>query len=181
MLKSFTYFVSSIPMLHFGAKPPFSFDNFLSLSRRFISTKDIDTISIILNPPGYVNDKMPLILKEWYSFDTALRNALVKIRASRKHVDSLLYLRKDSYRGVSLDSLAMAAHRAVSVIDAEKTLDRYRWQFLDELVRGHYFDLEFLIVYGIKLLILERWEKINSADKPKLLEEILVDTAGLNV
>ena len=44
---------------------------------------------------------------------------------------------------------------------------------MDELATGHYFDLDFLISYALKLLILERWERINSADKPRLLEEVL--------
>jgi len=57
--------------------------------------------------------------------------------------------------------------------EAEKSLDEARWKFLDELSFGHYFDLDILIVYVLKLLLLERWGKINTADKTKILEGAL--------
>ena len=49
-------------------------------------------------------------------------------------------------------------------------LDQARWAKLDELSFGHYFDLEALIIYAYKLRLLERWEKIRTADKERLLE-----------
>ena len=45
------------------------------------------------------------------------------------------------------------------LLEAEKLLDRTSWQFLDELEQGHYYDLEFLMVYGLKLKILERHQE----------------------
>jgi len=52
-------------------------------------------------------------------------------------------------------------------------LDEIRWKALDELATGHYFDLEFLVTYTLKLRILERWEKIHSADGTTLLMQAL--------
>jgi hypothetical protein len=98
---------------------------------------------------------------------------LVKIRASRKHIDPAVYLRTDGYRGSSLAPLVNAANTNTSILDGEKTLDEIRWKALDELATGHYFDLELLITYACKLLILQRWENIRSADKTILLEKAL--------
>jgi hypothetical protein len=69
----------------------------------------------------------------------------------------------------------MAAYRSASILEAEKILDQARWNFLDALSFGHYFDFDYLLVYGLKLKILERWEKIQKADK-----EILLQAAVLN-
>jgi hypothetical protein len=44
---------------------------------------------------------------------------------------------------------------------------------LEELATGHYFDLVFLITYAYKLMILQRWENIRSADGMILLEQAL--------
>lgn len=50
----------------------------------------------------------------------------------------------------------------------EKILDEARWQVLDDLGFGHYFDMDSLILYAYKLKILERWEKIYTQDKERL-------------
>jgi len=42
------------------------------------------------------------------------------------------------------------------------------------LSTGHYFDLDLLITYAYKLLILQRWENIREADKKILLEQSLL-------
>jgi hypothetical protein len=113
------------------------------------------------------------IIQKWIEFDVALRNELVKIRATKKHIEPATYLRPDGYRGSSLAPAIMAANINISVLDAEKTLDETRWKALEELGTGHYFDLDFLITYAYKLLILQRWENIRSADGTILLEQAL--------
>ena len=82
-------------------------------------------------------------------------------------------MRQDSYTDFSLTHIAINAHRNPSILEGEKTLDLARWHFLEGLTFGHYFDLDILIVYVLKLLLLERWGKINTADKTKILEGAL--------
>lgn len=167
----YVYLISSLPMLHFGIKPPFTFTRFLEACQDKIPESDADIIKSLTG--GYASELSCPALKRWRNFDTALRNELVKIRASRKHVDYLKYIRGDEYIEPYIAHIAMSAHRTHSILEAERLLDRERWLILDELAAGHYFDLDFLIAYALKLLILERWERINSADKPRLLEEVL--------
>lgn len=113
-------------------------------------------------------------IQAWLAFDTALRNELVKIRAQHKHIDPLKYLRQGLRADFLLGHIALAAHRNPSLVEGEKSLDQARWEALDELQAGHYFDADFLFVYGCKLRLLERWARINTADKTKLLEETLL-------
>jgi len=167
----YTYLISSLPMLQFGAKPPFSFERFINICQDKIPGAARDLIKLIAEGRGYEGHQATL--KQWFAFDKALRNELVKIRAIRKHIDPLKYIRGDEYVEPHIAHIAMNAHRNPAVLEAEKTLDRDRWNALDELAAGHYFDLDFLIVYALKLLILERWERINSADKSRLLQEVL--------
>ena len=63
----------------------------------------------------------------------------------------------------------MTAYRNTSILEAEKILDQARWNFLEALSFGHYFDFDYLLVYGLKLAILARWDKIQKADKEQLL------------
>jgi len=158
-------------MLHFSAPPPFAFDKFLSGCEELIGPQEAAIIRC-LREPGTAAAARPIIAK-WIDFETMLRNELVKIRAGRKKIEPAKYLRPDGYSGPTLYHVALAAHRNPSPLEGEKILDRERWNFLDELCIGHYFDLDFLIIYAYKLLILERWERINAADKLKLLEVAL--------
>lgn len=170
----YTYLISSLPMLHFGMKPPFSFEKFIDICSRLIPEKDIKILNSIPRIEiGLYRGRQPALM-QWQGFEIALRNELVKIRASHMHIDPLKFMRQDSYTDSSLVHIAMNAHRNPSVLEGEKTLDQERWHFLDGLTFGHYFDLDILIVYVLKLLLLERWEKVDSADKAKILEETLV-------
>lgn len=167
-------------MLHFGMRPPFSFERFIDICARFISEKGKELLNSIPKIEiGAYKGTQPTLVK-WHGFEIALRNELVKIRASHKHLDSLKFMREATYADSSLAHIAMAAHRNTSILEGEKILDQERWHFLDNLTLGHYFDLDVLVVYGLKLLLLHRWERINTADKAKILEETLItDDHGL--
>jgi len=170
----YTYLIASLPMLHFGMKPPFSFERFLEECRQFIPEKDFQLLSTLPQPEQYsAKGKRHRIIQKWIDFDVALRNELVKIRASRKHLDPLTYMRPDGYSGTSLAPVVMTANTGTSISDAEKILDETRWKALEELATGHYFDLDLLITYAYKLLILQRWENVRIANGTNLLRQAL--------
>jgi hypothetical protein len=160
-------------MLHFGAKPSISLERFIQSCEELLSKEDARIISFCAKENILdFKTEQPAIHK-WRNFETALRNELVKIRASRKKIDPGKYLRQDGFTEPYISHMALNTYRNPSVLESERTLDLERWHFLDELTLGHYFDLDFLIVYTFKLLILERWEKIRAADKKQPLEELL--------
>ena len=174
MTNYYTYLIASLPYLHFGARPPFSFEKFISLCVRHIPEGDTEILNNIPTIDKAFYEGSQPTLSKWQAYETALRNEGVKIRASHKHLDPLKYLRGEGVIDLYLSHLVMSAHRSPSILETEKVLDEERWRFLDELTFGHYFDLDVLIIYALKLLILERWEKINTADKAKVLEETLI-------
>ncbi|MDD4939303.1 MAG: DUF2764 family protein [Candidatus Omnitrophica bacterium] len=158
-------------MLHFNMSAPISFEKFLLLCRDSIPQDDRAVLENI--PLRYEYEGRQETIKKIVAFEIMLRNELVKVRAARKKSDAAKYLRPDGYAGPALYHLVLAALRNPSPLDAERSLDLERWDFLDGLSFGRYFDLDFLIIYAYKLLILERWQRINSADKGKLLDETL--------
>jgi hypothetical protein len=174
MADFYTYLIASLPVLHFGMKPPFSYERFLEVCHQLIPKEDFQLLRALPQPEQYLTKgKRHRIIRKWIGFDVALRNELVKIRAGRKHVDPAMYLRPDSYSGSTLAPTVIAATTNTSILDAEKTLDETRWKALEDLATGHYFDLDFLITYAYQLLILERWENIRGADKINLLEHVM--------
>ena len=174
MASYYIYLISSLPMLHFLSRPPFTFERFLEICKDYIPEKDFFVLSNLAQVQDYTQRiQARPVIRQWVAYDTALRNELVKVRSSRKHIEATAYLRPEGYVGPSLASVALAAYRNPSIIEAEKFLDEQRWNTLEELAFGHYFDLDFLVIYAYKLLILGRWERVRSADAGALLEKTL--------
>jgi hypothetical protein len=173
MASYYIYLISSLPMLHFGVKPPISLVRFVQSCKELLSDEDVKIISSCVEKNILDFKTEHPVVHKWRNFETALRNELVKIRASRKKIDMATYLRQDGYTEPYISHLALNAYRNPAVLESERILDLERWRFLDELSLGHYFDLDFLVVYTFKLLILERWEKIRTVDKKQLLEGLL--------
>ncbi len=170
----YPYLISSLPSLYFGMKTPFSFEEFTAKCESVISSKDIGIIRGVFMPASAESPAgRNIILDKWRMFETDIKNELVKIRAHRKHIDPGKYLRGDRYVFPEITHMLVSISRNPSIIDSEKLLDQIRWNFLDELALGRYFDLGALIVYALKLLLLEKWEKINTANKAGLLEQAL--------
>jgi len=165
----YTYLISSLPSLVFGSEPPFLFAEFLGLCQSFIPQADFNILQ------GSSGSNQPA-LRKWLEFDTTLRNELVKIRAARKKIDPEKYLRRDGFVDPYIAHSAINAYRNPSPLEGQRLLDYARWCLLDELCVGHYFDLDFLIIYAHKLLILERWKRIHSADSASLLQGLLQES-----
>ncbi len=159
-------------MLTFGAQPPLNYDKFLSLCRSLIPEEEFGLLKglpTLETEPGF--GVIPPVLRKWFDYQRSLRNELVKIRASRKHIDPAKYIRGDEYSPVAVSRLAIGAHRNPSILEGERMQDQARWQVLSDLSFGHYFDLDFLVIYALKLLILEKWQRINQADPAGMLED----------
>lgn len=173
----YTYFISSLPMLHFGMRPPFSYERFINICKDLILDADI---ALIKELPQLeiesIKDISNETIKKWLMFDTGLRNELVKARAARLRKDSAKRLRGDGITDIAITHIAFSAYRNPSILEAEKILDLARWNALEELAAGHYFDRDALFIYSLKLLIVQRWEKIKQADKPKLFEEAMQES-----
>lgn len=160
----------------FEMKPPFSFDTFLEIAGGSISANDVEILKTSLDPARSAQNTSQAMLTKWRAFDSALRNELVKVRAARKHQNPDKYLREDKYSDPRITNLAMNAYKNPSILESEKILDKEKWAALDELAVGHYFDLDSLIVYAQKLLILEKWERVRTGDARALSEKTLQAT-----
>ena len=70
-----------------------------------------------------------------------------------------------------------------SPLSAEHTQNRARWSFLDDLETGHHFDMEKLVVYFLKLQILDRKDLFNKERGTEKFEKLIeerMSPRGLN-
>ncbi|MFA6357469.1 MAG: DUF2764 family protein [Candidatus Omnitrophota bacterium] len=172
----YTYLISSLPILNFLVKPAFSLEEFFTKCQALIPETEIKLMRNVCYQEAYLLDQaLNNTLGKWANFEIDLRNELAVARAHRKKIDPLKFLRITNLSEAQVAHVAMAAYRSASILEAEKILDSARWNFLEFLSLGHYFDFDFLLIYALKLKILERWDKIQKADKETLFNQVILN------
>ena len=155
MKEQYYYVISSLPSLSLKEELPIRKNNFLSVCKENLKTTDFEMLrSIDLFEVD--QEKAPLdIIRCFFSWEREVRNALVRLRAERLDLDSIDFIRGDITEH-SIGHFTEEAFSADSPLIAEDILNKARWKYLDELEFGHYFDIEILVIFFIKLQILER-------------------------
>jgi hypothetical protein len=154
------YLVASLPLLLFDDPPPFSSTAFLAMCREQLAEDDhvlLARISFdaLLPRPGDHD-----LWRAYSSWETALRDELAVQRAQRLGVSPDLFLRAAPFF-VGLPALVKEALGAGTPREVETALDRRRWSYLEEIEAGTQFGLGRLIVYRLKLLLLERKDRFR--------------------
>ncbi len=172
----YIYLISSLPALSFGNKIPSSLEDFFIKCQGLIPESEIKLLRNICLEEVCASEAASIdTLKKWVNFEVALRNELVRARAARKKVDPLKFIRLPDFPQAQISHVALAAYRSPSILEAEKILDQERLSFLESLSLGHYFDFDSLLIYELKLKILERWERIQQADKQALFNQVVLN------
>lgn len=174
-MAQYYYTVSALPHLSFEGDLLISSTEFLALCGDTLEGRDGEVlIRTRLNgvPEGSGN----ATLESWSEWEMSLRGELAKLRAVRKGIESEKYAGYEVRSQTVMDT-ARGAFNETSPASAENILLQALWQHLDELEVGHYFDLDKLIIYYLRLQILELKKSRNKADGEKnfslLYESIL--------
>jgi len=173
-MAEYYYILSSLPMLNFYGKPPLPYPEFVERCTQWLSGRDLlqlrlAGIDVEEIPPEQVHNDL---LNHWISFENTLRNELVKIRSKALRIPEEKYLRSESAFDPSARPFVHQAAETPSPHEAEIELLKIRWDFLTHFEAGHYFDLSALIIYGLKLQLLERMQDFDETKGQRLLEEL---------
>lgn len=139
-------------------------------------------------------------IREWFTFELNLRNLITGIncRKSLEHFDAL-----SSDREPAIGSMLIGANDVAEMIqrsnapdfglssqlhwvervlnlsrstllEFEKGIDMLRWDMLNELTTFSYFNVETIIAFSLKLMMVERWKKLD-VSAGKVILEMLVE------
>jgi len=143
-------------------------------------------------------------LREWYDFDAALRNVVagINLRKGLTHIEAIA-TERDRPHSLTIVGRATAAEAVLKsttpdfglsgeypwvekvvalynkggLTDIEKGLDDLRWEILDDMTSLMVFKVEVVAAFAQKLLIAERWMKLDPvagrAKLDKLIEEMM--------
>ena len=159
-MTQYYYLVASLPMLFFGDAPPLGSEAWLDLCREQVAKGDHDLLARISFDELAIHPGDHAVWQAYALWETALRDELALQRAQRMGVDPGPFLRDAPFYS-SLFALAKEALGAGTPMAVESALDRRRWAYLEELETGTQFDLGRLIVYRLKLLLLERKDRFR--------------------
>jgi hypothetical protein len=175
-VSQYYFLVASLPSLSFDIMHAPEPEDFLESVREHTSASVYEAVkSARIDAPIDLVER-PVLVNRWQRFERALRNALVKVRASSAAIDAAAYVRTDAAGGDETDQsgvsdIAKDAFAEESPLSTENVLGKARWRFLDDLETGHYFDADRLIVYYLKLQLLARRRQLNREDGERLYKE----------
>lgn len=172
MSGGYYYLVASLPHLKFGAAPRLTSGEFLRRCAAQVSVAHYRILAEVELFQAQPAKTGLALLDRWHDRERTLRNALASDRAKRLGVTAAGHLR-DFRPDPRLAEIARHLLALDSPLAADEELDRLRWRFLEELAFGHYFDLETLVVYLLKLRILERRACFDAAAGAALLDRLL--------
>ncbi|HNV23652.1 MAG TPA: DUF2764 family protein [Candidatus Omnitrophota bacterium] len=161
MSREYYYFAASLPLLEFDSKPFMNLETFLSECERLLDRQDFLLIKNVLREAS-LEDSKNTFVNAWHLFEKRFTNEMVYFRAARWHQDPNEHMKGERAFDPHLAEIIQQAIKNTDLLAAEKMIDKVRWSFLDELLAGHYFDIEMIIGYALKLKILERYQLFSS-------------------
>ena len=156
------YLISQLPSLDgiFENMPiPITEERFSELCDRFLGKKAQSEIKkLTLMPPRDHEESAFQLIKAWNESERNLRLALAKARAEKmkKTFDA-------GNRALSVEFIkaASTAIEMGSPMEAEKFLNSFRLELLEELRPMDNFSEEFVLYYGLKLKLLYRMRQFD--------------------
>ena len=157
------YLISQLPSLdgiNENTPLPITTERFDELCQRFLGKKAlVESAKLKLIPPRD-REKAAALIEKWNEGERSLRLALAKLRAEKlgKHYDA------DTHSfSAGLLQAARTAVETESPMEAEIFLNKYRLDFLESLRPMDSFSEEYVFYYGLKLKLIERIRKFDSA------------------
>jgi len=143
-MDKYIYFAAEMPGLKWGSEQLISEENFLEEAEKWMTPADYASLSETLvnryeaqNKSGMYND--------FLLFENEVRTELAEYRRAAKEGYEYKFLH-----------LPMQLIKDGNPLDIELKLMKYRWDWLEEREFGHYSDLDFFILYYLKLQLLQR-------------------------
>lgn len=160
-MSQYYFLVASLPLLSYDNRDTTEPSEFLEMLGDHLGEREIDLVrQATIDAPG-IGSSGHETIDRWNEFERGVRNALVRLRAQRRNADASESLRLDDGGGdattpTEIGDAARDAFNHDSPLSGEDVLNRARWEFLDELEVGHFFDLERIIIYYLKLQLIAR-------------------------
>ncbi|MBC8180979.1 DUF2764 family protein [candidate division KSB1 bacterium] len=149
-MDKYYYFVSQLPTLVFGKETDMSITKFLDEAQKWVSEKDLTSLSRISKANLSDSKTKDHVLKQYNDFESQMRSDIGLWRdAQRRDLD------------FKPTGFPVSMLKDGDPLEIEIRLMEKQWTFIDEMEREHHFDIGFLILYFLKLQLLSRYFAFN--------------------
>ncbi|MBU1121881.1 MAG: DUF2764 family protein [Candidatus Omnitrophota bacterium] len=160
-MSNYYYLAAQLPFLQFARWPEVTTENFLNEARKWLSKENFAVLENV-NIDNFISDKTDTyVLKEYKRFDYRVKEEISFFRKA----DS-------DGRSYKLSSKLREVFTVDDPLEREKLLLYLRWKIIEEKESGHYFDLDFLTAYFLKMQILQRLFTFNKDNGLRLFDEV---------
>ena len=162
------YLISQLPTLYFD-KPTFmTIESFLRESRKWLSRRDYIILSRIKFIDTELDKKGPRLWKEYRAFESRFRNEIARWRKAQREE-----------QGYKPATFSVNMLKEGNPLEIERKLLFHRWELIEEKEKMHHFDLGFLILYYLKLQILQRLSLFDKKKGQDVFQGIVSDIQGI--
>lgn len=174
MSHNYYYLIAGLPVLDFESRMPISVENFLEECRKLLPEADAGLIKGLWQEDISQDAALMThpVIHAIGEFERAVRNEGVFARAAKWGMDPQKYVRGERIADPATINLVAQSLKETDLIKAERMMDKVRWQMLSDMEVGYYFDLHVLVIYALKLKILERWQKFYSPVGREIWQEM---------
>lgn len=161
-MKQYYYLICSLPFIRQEEAPPINSGEFRSLCREHVSASDLRLLdAAALIPAKGAAFPAASAFSCWLEREKILRRRLAAFRTERKSGNpGKTGGKSDEF--ADIDRCILDAYAKPDPALREKCFDSLRWHWLDELEFGHYFDVDKLLIYKLRLLLHEKWQGRNN-------------------
>jgi hypothetical protein len=145
-MDKYYYFIAQLPTLFFRKEPDITIDRFMNEAEKWLDPNDFEILCSLDLQSVAINRGEPADLKKYKNFENDLRTDIAAFRGAQ---------RKDLEYKPS--SFPLSAIKEGNPLEVEIRFMEFRWQFLDEMEREHHFDFTNVVIYFLKLLLLQRY------------------------
>ena len=149
-MDKYYYLIAQLPTLYFDRSSEITLDQFMEEAGKWMSKKDFTALQQISLLDTAYDDRAPKIIKEYRASEYQFRTELAAWR-------------KASKEGVEYkpENFPLSLVKEGNPLEIEKKLLAHRWAFLEEQEKDHDFDFEFVVLYYLKLQVLDKLSQFN--------------------
>ena len=149
-MDKYFYIVAQLPTLVFDRENPITVETFLQEAEKWLPLRDLKKLKAARLDASGTEKKLPGVFQRYREFESRFHKELGEWRQS---------LRDGSESRPETFSPSLV--KEGNPLEIEKRLLAKRWELIDDAEEGHHFDLGILILYYLKLQILQRLAIFN--------------------
>jgi len=159
---NYYYFIATLPHLFYGESPPVSSHDFLEQCENFLYPQDAALLQYCSFNPKFAVETQTSTGSSFIDFFLHRERSLILTLASLRAAGLKRALQEEAPHDMPRsESIAKTVFEMDNPLEAEITIDKDRWNFLDEMIGYDLFGVNNVYAYFLKLQLLERRQRFN--------------------